>query len=160
MATPSHNYNFEGKRALVTGAGKGKALQRNSQSYVIVDYDHTGIGRATVKTLVQCGAEVIALSRTEADLLSLKQEVSYTVYPLDSRSVIKDQNSTRTLLFSFPAPPWFTACLPNLTKSDKSSVCYAHLECAQYMVGIFEPTLFAQAKKYHNMQSNIYQLKT
>lgn len=91
MATPSHSYNFEGKRALVTGAGKGKALQRNSQSHVIPDYDHTGIGRATVKTLAQCGAEVIALSRTEADLLSLKQEVSYTVYPLvssDSRSVI------------------------------------------------------------------------
>ena len=87
MATPSHSYNFEGKRALVTGAGKGKALR--SRSYVIPDYDHTGIGRATVKTLVQCGAEVIALSRTEADLLSLKQEVSYTVYPLDSRSVIK-----------------------------------------------------------------------
>ena len=35
----------------------------------------TGIGRATVKALVQCGAEVIALSRTEADLESLKQEV-------------------------------------------------------------------------------------
>ena len=89
MATPSHSYNFEGKRALVTGAGKGKAL--HSRSYVIPDYDHTGIGRATVKTLVQCGAEVIAVSRTEADLLSLKQEVSYTVHPVvsnDSRSVI------------------------------------------------------------------------
>ena len=28
-----------------------------------------------MKALVQCGAEVVALSRTEADLLSLKQEV-------------------------------------------------------------------------------------
>ena len=36
----------------------------------------TGIGRATVKALVQCGAEVIALSRTETDLESLKQEVN------------------------------------------------------------------------------------
>ena len=35
----------------------------------------TGIGRATVKALVQCGADVIALSRTEQDLLTLKQEV-------------------------------------------------------------------------------------
>lgn len=34
-----------------------------------------GIGRATVKALAQYGAEVIALSRTQADLDSLKQEV-------------------------------------------------------------------------------------
>ena len=30
-----------------------------------------------VKALAQCGAEVIAFSRTQADLDSLKQEVSY-----------------------------------------------------------------------------------
>ena len=48
-------YNFAGKRALVTGAGKG-------------------IGRTTAKALLQCGAEVIALSRTQSDLDSLKQE--------------------------------------------------------------------------------------
>lgn len=47
--------NFKGKRALVTGAGKG-------------------IGRSTAKMLVECGAEVIALSRTQADLHSLKEE--------------------------------------------------------------------------------------
>ena len=35
----------------------------------------TGIGRAVVKALAQCGAEVIAFSRTQADLDSLKQEV-------------------------------------------------------------------------------------
>ena len=34
-----------------------------------------GIGRATVKALAQSGAEVIALTRTESDLDSLKQEV-------------------------------------------------------------------------------------
>ncbi|XP_059509693.1 L-xylulose reductase isoform X1 [Stegostoma tigrinum] len=43
------------KRALVTGAGKG-------------------IGRATAKALLECGAEVIALSRTQSDLDSLVQE--------------------------------------------------------------------------------------
>ncbi|XP_078349045.1 L-xylulose reductase-like [Oculina patagonica] len=48
--------NFKGKRALVTGAGKG-------------------IGRSTAKMLAECGAEVIALSRTQADLDSLKEEV-------------------------------------------------------------------------------------
>ncbi|XP_020385898.2 L-xylulose reductase [Rhincodon typus] len=43
------------KRALVTGAGKG-------------------IGRAIAKALLECGAEVIALSRTQSDLDSLVQE--------------------------------------------------------------------------------------
>ena len=33
-----------------------------------------------MKALVECGAEVIALSRTEADLHSLKQEVHYNVF--------------------------------------------------------------------------------
>jgi len=47
--------NFTGKRALVTGAGKG-------------------IGRSTAKMLAKGGAEVIALSRTQADLDSLKAE--------------------------------------------------------------------------------------
>ncbi|XP_077979413.1 L-xylulose reductase-like [Glandiceps talaboti] len=47
---------FDGKRALVTGAGKG-------------------IGREVAKLLVKCGAETYALSRTQSDLDSLKQEV-------------------------------------------------------------------------------------
>ena len=34
-----------------------------------------GIGRATAKFLTKCGADVIALSRTQADLDSLKEEV-------------------------------------------------------------------------------------
>ena len=46
---------FDGKRALVTGAGKG-------------------IGRATAIALKKCGAEVIALSRTLSDLESLSKE--------------------------------------------------------------------------------------
>ena len=36
---------------------------------------YTGIGRSTAKMLVKCGAEVIALSRTQEDLDSLKKEV-------------------------------------------------------------------------------------
>ena len=49
-------FDFSGKRALVTGAGKG-------------------IGRETVKALVECGAEVVALSRTQSDLDSLSSEL-------------------------------------------------------------------------------------
>ncbi|XP_043924148.1 L-xylulose reductase [Protopterus annectens] len=47
--------SFVGYRALVTGAGKG-------------------IGRETVKALVRCGAEVLAVSRTQEDLESLSHE--------------------------------------------------------------------------------------
>jgi L-xylulose reductase len=49
------NIEFSGKRALVTGAGKG-------------------IGRELAKTLVKLGAETYALSRTASDLDSLKEE--------------------------------------------------------------------------------------
>ncbi|XP_073092228.1 carbonyl reductase [NADPH] 2 [Manis javanica] len=47
--------NFGGLRALVTGAGKG-------------------IGRDTVKALHASGARVVAVSRTNADLVSLSKE--------------------------------------------------------------------------------------
>ncbi|CAG2231144.1 DCXR [Mytilus edulis] len=56
---------FDGKKALVTGAGKG-------------------IGRAIAKKLVECGAETYALSRTQSDLDILKKEVpSINVVQID-----------------------------------------------------------------------------
>lgn len=56
--------NFAGKRALVTGAGKG-------------------IGREIALTLAECGAEVVAISRTEADLQVLKSEIPCTTIAAD-----------------------------------------------------------------------------
>ncbi|KAL3870403.1 hypothetical protein ACJMK2_038471 [Sinanodonta woodiana] len=50
------NIRFEGKRALVTGAGRG-------------------IGRGIVKKLAECGAECVALSKTQENMDSLKNEV-------------------------------------------------------------------------------------
>ncbi|OPL21122.1 l-xylulose reductase, partial [Mytilus galloprovincialis] len=47
---------LDGKRALVTGAGKG-------------------FGREIAKRIAECGAETFALSRTQEDLDSLKSEV-------------------------------------------------------------------------------------
>ncbi len=50
------NISLQGKRALVTGAGKG-------------------IGREIVKVLHECGcAEIVAISRTKEDLDSLAKE--------------------------------------------------------------------------------------
>ena len=69
-------YDFTGKRALVTGAGKG-------------------IGRTTAKALLKCGAEVIALSRTQSDLDSLKQEAPGIQTVLAD---ISDVKSTLSLL--------------------------------------------------------------
>ncbi|XP_071033526.1 L-xylulose reductase-like [Parasteatoda tepidariorum] len=47
------NIHFDGKRALVTGAGKG-------------------IGKAVTIRLAECGDEVVAVSRTQSDLDELQ----------------------------------------------------------------------------------------
>lgn len=52
---PQVRFDFQGQRALVTGAGKG-------------------IGREIVATLTRCGAEVVAVSRSRADLDSLSSQ--------------------------------------------------------------------------------------
>jgi NAD(P)-dependent dehydrogenase (short-subunit alcohol dehydrogenase family) len=63
---------FQGQRVLVTGAGKG-------------------IGRAVVERLVAEGAEVIALSRTKADLDQLEAEFGCRTIHCD----LADTNATR-----------------------------------------------------------------
>lgn len=66
--------NFDGKSVLVTGAGKG-------------------IGRAIVMFLAGKGADVIAISRTQADLDSLAAETGCRVLTAD----LADAAATRTV---------------------------------------------------------------
>lgn len=56
--------NFEGRTAIVTGAGKG-------------------IGRATATLLAERGAQVVAIARTRADLDSLAAETGARAIPVD-----------------------------------------------------------------------------
>ena len=56
--------SFEGKTVLITGAGKG-------------------IGRETARLLAGRGAKIIALSRTQADLDSLEDEIGSTSIAVD-----------------------------------------------------------------------------
>lgn len=59
---------LQGRRALVTGAGKG-------------------IGREIVITLARCGARVVAVSRTAADLESLRAETGCEIMVADLSEV-------------------------------------------------------------------------
>jgi len=63
---------FEGKSVLLTGAGKG-------------------IGRATARLLATRGAQVIAMTRTKADLDSLEREIGCRSIVVD----FADANATR-----------------------------------------------------------------
>ena len=64
--------DFEGRRVIVTGAGKG-------------------IGRATAVMLAKRGARVIALTRSAADLETLEQEIGCTSIAVD----LADADATR-----------------------------------------------------------------
>ncbi|EFA08222.1 L-xylulose reductase isoform X5 [Tribolium castaneum] len=67
--------SFEGKRALVTGASRG-------------------IGRAIVGQLAKCGAQVVAVGRSKADLEALKAETGVETLILD----ISDWDKTEKVL--------------------------------------------------------------
>ncbi|MDT0682993.1 SDR family oxidoreductase [Roseicyclus sp. F158] len=56
--------DFTGKTVIITGAGKG-------------------IGRATAELLAERGAEIIALSRTQSDLDSLREKIGGQSYAVD-----------------------------------------------------------------------------
>ena len=56
----------------------------------MISWLHAGIGRATAKALAESGAEVIAFSRTQADLDSLIKEVSATSPEVRSQTELKN----------------------------------------------------------------------
>ena len=64
-----------------------------------------GIGRAVVKALAECDAEVIAFSRTLADLDSLKQEVSWCIRGLGCKCTQAHQ-LRQTSYFDHCWPMW------------------------------------------------------
>ena len=66
---------FSGKSVIITGAGKG-------------------IGRACAQLMAKRGAEVIALSRTQADLDSLKAEIGCRTVSVD----LKDPKAARAAM--------------------------------------------------------------
>ena len=70
-----HAGEFEGKQALVTGAGKG-------------------IGRATARLLARRGAKVLAVSRSANDLASLQTEIGGRSFPVD----LADAEATRAVV--------------------------------------------------------------
>ena len=69
------SFNFSGKRALVTGAGKGML----GSATVVGIRSFAGIGRDCAILLLQSGAHVVAVSRTQEDLDLLKKEVGNLV---------------------------------------------------------------------------------
>lgn len=89
----SVEFHFEGKSALVTGAGRGKRDEGKPRARLRVlplllfltlwlrfrNFIATGMGRATAVALHKAGAQVYALSKTEENLDSLKEEVSYGI---------------------------------------------------------------------------------
>ncbi len=70
---------FHGKRVLVTGAGKG-------------------IGRATVVDLVGRGAEVVALSRSQADLDALGAETGCATVAVDLADAARTRDAVLSVL--------------------------------------------------------------
>lgn len=59
--------SFTGKRALVTGASRGKSIHLFLHIHNAA-FKHLGIGREIVKSLAKCGAHVIAVSRDKGQL--------------------------------------------------------------------------------------------
>jgi NAD(P)-dependent dehydrogenase (short-subunit alcohol dehydrogenase family) len=76
--TSGQGMEFEGKRVLVTGAGKG-------------------IGRVTAKLLAEAGAEVVALSRTAEDLRSLAAEIRCETVVCDLADPVATREAARAV---------------------------------------------------------------
>lgn len=77
------NIQFSNKRTLVTGAGKG-------------------IGREICHLLAKCGARVVAVSRTQADLDALKKEIACETIQADLADAVQTRAAAEKALASGP----------------------------------------------------------
>jgi L-xylulose reductase len=94
---PEPVQEFSGKSVLVTGAGKG-------------------IGRAIVKILVERGASVVAISRTTADLESLRAETGCRMIVADLADVEATRRAARDAM-----PVDFQSTAPGPLRCSRSS---------------------------------------
>ena len=73
----------------------------------VAQFSYLGIGRAIAVKLAECGASVVAISRTQEDLDTLKEQVSekMTLYPVSTQERPNSPTSETPLKWRFAGRP-------------------------------------------------------